>query len=408
MNKDIDVLRGLASDCLEIANSPEMERRRKLWSRHFSLKTEEVPVIATYGMWNVWCREVFGDDQMLCEDPFYREHERELRMELLHAGIGDDYVLEPWITQRAHVVGSWSSPWGLHQGQHSSGQEGGSFAMDAPMEDLSDLSVLKAQKHIVDEEKTANDVARLEEAVGDILTVNVDRTPFYNGFSADISTHLTRLRGMEQLMFDMYEDPEGLHALLALMRDGILANNQAAEDAGDYTLTSQHNQAVPYADELEARKPNSGPRNRRELWGFCAAQELTMVSPAFHEEFMFNYQKPIMENFGLVHYGCCEDLTGKIDMLRKLSTLRSIAVSPLADLGKCVEQIGKDYAISWRPNPSDMVCCGWNQQRVESIIRGGLDKAKGTCTHIHLKDIETLEGDIARLKRWVDVVRALC
>ena len=78
---------------------------------------------------------------------------------------------------------------------------------------------------------------------------------------------------------------------------------------------------------------NSGPRKRKDLWGFCAAQEFTLVSPAFHEEFLLRYQRPIYEQFGLVHYGCCENLTHKIDMLRSIKNLRSIAVS---GSGECV------------------------------------------------------------------------
>ena len=46
-----------------------------------------------------------------------------------------------------------------------------------------------------------------------------------------------------------------------------------------------------------------------------------------HEEFLFRYQLPIMEQAGLVAYGCCEDLTCKIDMLRQIPNLRRIAVS---------------------------------------------------------------------------------
>jgi hypothetical protein len=208
-------------------------------------------------------------------------------------------------------------------------------------------------------------------------------------------------------MIDMYESPDELHRLLAFMRDGILANNQAAEDAGHYTLTSGHNQAMPYAEGLEPPRPNSGPRQRRELWGFCAAQEYTLISPAFHEEFLFQYQKPIFEHFGLVHYGCCEDLGRKIDMLRQLQNLRSIAVTPVADVRLCAEQIGTDYVMAWRPNPTDMVCCGYDEGRVRRIITEGLTACRGGFPHIHLKDIETVEGDTTRLTRWVRLVRHL-
>ena len=139
--------------------------------------------------------------------------------------------------------------------------------------------------------------------------------------------------------------------------------------------------------------------------GFCAAQELTLISPEFHDEFMFQYQLPIYEKYGAVHYGCCEDLTKKIEMLRKLKNLRSIAVAPTADLPSCSEQIGKDYVSSWRPNPANMTCCGFDPELITKIIKQGVQDTKPTLPHIHLKDIETLEGDNGRLKKWVDLVR---
>lgn len=406
-SKDIKILRDLAKQYAGIAAKPVQQKRRDLWAAHFGLQKTRPLVLVTYGMWNVWCREVFGDAAMQCADPFYRAHERTLRMNIFHDSIGDDYIQEPWIAQSASVKGSWDRPWGILQGRHDSAMEGGAWKFDPPIKDWQDTAKLAATPHQIDEEDTARNVARISEAVGDILPIDVVREPFYSGFNADISTHLARLRGLETLMTDMYEYPDELHKLLAFMRDGILANTQAAEDAGDYSLTGQQNQALTYAQGLERPAPNSGARQRKQLWGFCAAQEFTLISPEFHEEFMFRYQRPIMEHFGLVHYGCCEDLTRKIDMLRSLKNLRSIAVAPLANVAKCAEQIGTDYALSWRPNPTDMVCCGWNEDRIRSIVRHGLDASKGCFVHLHLKDVETVEGDPTRLSRWATIVRSI-
>ena len=90
---------------------------------------------------------------------------------------------------------------------------------------------------------------------------------------------------------------------------------------------------------------------------------------------MLQYQLPILRNFGLVSYGCCEDLTRKIDMLRQIPNLRIIAVPPRADLRRNVEQIGTDYVISWRPNPTDVICYGFDEARIRGIIRPGLEAA---------------------------------
>jgi len=178
-----------------------------------------------------------------------------------------------------------------------------------------------------------------------------------------------------------------------------------AEAAGDWTLTSHFNQGMPYCQELPwpAAATCSLPQN--QVWGFLASQEFDQLSPAMYEEFMFDYQLPIMDRFGLVSYGCCENLTDKISILRQSKSLRRIAVTPWADLEKCAERIGTDYVYSWRPNPALMVCTDWDPDRIRSIIRQGLAATRGCFVDIVLKDVQTLQGEPERLARWVQLVR---
>ncbi|MHC4982021.1 MAG: hypothetical protein ACYTF6_02495 [Planctomycetota bacterium] len=94
-------------------------------------------------------------------------------------------------------------------------------------------------------------------------------------------------------------------------------------------------------------------------------------------------------------------------MLRQLPNLRRIAVAPRADLRKCAEKIGTDYVISWRPNPAEMICCGFDAERVRSSIRQGLE----ICRHLHvditLKDVETVEHQPQRFAKWTRIVREI-
>ena len=101
-----------------------------------------------------------------------------------------------------------------------------------------------------------------------------------------------------------------------------------------------------------------------------------------HGEFLLQYQLPILRQFGLAAYGCCEDLTRKIGMLRKIPNLRRIAVSPFADVARCAEQIGRDYVLSYRPSPSDMVGYGFNPERVRAILRRDLTACRDCCVDI--------------------------
>jgi len=405
--KDVGVIRELARRYVELTCKDVQAERRASWTRLNSLERTRPTVLATFGMHNVWCREVFGDAVMECEDPFYRGHERWLRMQIFQDGIGDDYILEPWITQQATMDGQWGRLWGVEEAHVDSPDEGGAWKFDPPIQEWCDMEKLAPAVHRVDEEATAANVARLQDAVGDILPVNVERGPAMRGFSGDISTGLAGLRGLEQLMIDMYDSPERLHALLAFMRDGILAAQDAAEAAGDFSLTTQANQAMTYCRELEPPRASSGPRMRKDLWCHCAAQEFALISPAMHDEFLLRYQLPILRKYGLVSYGCCEDLTKKIDMLRQIPNLRIIAVTPRADVARCAEQIGTDYVLSWRPSPADMVSYSFDEGRIRRIIREGMQAARGCHVTIHLKDVETVQGELDRLARWVGIVRSI-
>ncbi len=399
--RDIEIIRTLAEKYAQIAAKPVMDERRDLWRRHNSLeRTRPLIYMRWFAAW-----EEHPESDLKCEDPFWRGHERFLRMHIVQDWIGDDYVIEPWITQKASIKLPEHGRWGVPYNRIPSPQPGGAWMYDPPVKRLEDREKLAEIHHVIDEEQTARNVERLQEAVGDILTVNVDRTPHYWGFTADISTDLAYIRGLEQVMWDMSDNPEWLHGLLAHMRDGILRVHKEAEEAGDLSLTSHINQAQPYCLELDDPAPNSAPVKRKDLWMFCAAQEFAQISPAMHDEFMFQYQMPILEHFGLVAYGCCEDLTEKIDMLRQLPNLRRIAVVPRADVARSAELIRDEYVFSWRPNPADVMCCGFDEDRIRRIVRDAMEAAKGCHIDITLKDVQTVENEPERLKRWVEIVR---
>lgn len=409
-NNDIKVLRELVKKYVEISARPEQKERRKLWTAHNSLKPAHVPVLVSFGMWNQWCREVFGDHAMKCRDAFFREHERKLRMAIFHDSIGDDFILEPWITQPATVVNNpKGSPfWGVDLEKEHSGIDGGAFRIEPPIKDLEkDFHKLCKPCLSIDEEDTRIKTEIISEAVGDIITIDVPKGPFVNGFSADISTPLAQLTGLQEMMMSMYSEPESLRRILAFMRDAVLDILDENERNGNISLSYSYNQSMPYCEELPQPRPNENGLKLRQLWGYCAAQEYTLVSPEMHDEFLLQYQLPVIEKWGLLAYGCCEDLTKKIDMLRQVKNLRRIAVTPTANIAKCAEQIKDDYVISWRPNPTDMVCCGFDKDRIKRIIGNGLNVARDCFVDITLKDVETVEGDINRLSKWVEITRSI-
>ncbi|MFW6153902.1 MAG: hypothetical protein ACOC95_01680 [Planctomycetota bacterium] len=394
-------VRDLARRFAEVTADPIMDERRKLWSDVNSLDATRPVVLVRGG-------RAFAETEMLqsrrCADPLCAMLERHLLTGLLKASFGDDQIVEPWISVAA-VYGQ--TGWGLEGTRQRPAEPMGSWKADYPIKSLKDIASLIEPTHVIDEDASRAWWDAAEEVLDGIVPVHRCRAPFWRIWSGDLSTDLGRLRGIEHFMLDMMDHGEWLHRLMRFLSDGVLKAHNGAEAAGDWSLAETENQAMPYCRELPGPAANARPAERKQLWGFFAAQEFALVSPAMHEAFLFAYQRPIMQHFGLVAYGCCEDLTKKIDMLRTLPNLRRIAVTPVADVHACAEQIGTDYAISWRPNPAQMVCCGYDADRIRAIINDGLDALEGLHFDITLKDIDTVEGDPDRLGRWARLVRRL-
>ena len=397
---EIAILRDLAAQYVEICSDPVMDQRRALWRMHNSLKRTKPLIYIRAFAW-----EEMPHSELLCEDPFLREYERLFRKNLFRYTFEDDFIFEPWVTVQAVCQTPPDGVWGLASPRSHSDELRGSFVWDPPIKTEEDISRLHSPNHVIDEDQTQQRVQKLTSVIGDIITINVDRGPIYRIWNGDISTQLAYLRGLEQVMWDMMDRPDWLHKLLTYMRDGILRTHKQAEQVGDWSLGAHENQAMPYAEELPDPTPNSGPVNREKLWTFVASQETTAVGPRQFDEFMLQYQLPIMKPFGLVAYGCCEDLTRKIDVLRQIPNLRRIAVSPMANIEKCAKLIGQDYVLSYRPSPTDMVGYGLKPVKVREMLKRDLEACGDCHVDITLKDVETVQSDEERIRRWVKITR---
>lgn len=399
--KDVQILRNLAEKVNEISRKPVQDEKRELWRKNNSLIKTRPLVYLQVGSWDAMGTEVIYD-RLECSDPLFREIEFQLRYAIFKDEFEDDEIIEPWVTVAPVFA---TSGWGFDLNTLVPEHEGGAHKFVPCIKEIKDIKNFIVPRHEIDPINSKERYHLIEEAIGDIIQVDHGRGTAYMCWGGDISTSLAQLVGLEELMFYVYDRPEWMHEILAFMRDGILKVQQETEDAGDWTRTCNLNQGMPYSMELPDPKANSGPVTRDKLWGYFAAQEFALMSPEMHEEFMLNYQLPIMEKYGMVAYGCCEDLTRKIDILRKVPNLRRIGVSPWADVGKCAEQIQGDYVMSWRPNPSSTICNTWDPDLIRKTVKEAMEASRGCIVDITLKDVQTVRGEIWRFKEWVKIVR---
>ena len=139
----------------------------------------------------------------------------------------------------------------------------------------------------------------------------------------------------------------------------------------------------------------------KDLWGFGESQEFVQVGPEHWYEFVLQYQLPILERFAINHYGCCEPLHQKFELLvRHVPRLRRVSVSPWWDPADAAAKLTDRYIFSWKPNPAMICAPAVNWDAVEKATRETLAVARGCCVEMIMKDTHTFAGDPARIERW--------
>jgi hypothetical protein len=400
MNKhDRDILRNLATRVAEIAALPEQSARRKAWYDHNALRPGKPIVLAfAEGGW----RELLPDEVLQCTEELARAWEKELRMTIYsHDHIPDDKVVEAifnvgWV----HKV----SNWGFDVEQIKS-ENLGSYVWDAPLKQLSDIKKLRRRTYDFDVDETKRRVALAEDVFGGLLRVRI-RDMFW--WSLGMMWTAITLRGLEQIMLDMYDNPSWLAELMTFLRDGAGAELDFLEKNGFLTLNNEGDYVgsggFGYTDELPA-KDFTGRVRTRDMWGFAEAQEFVSVSPEKFEEFCFQYQLPLLDRFGLNCYGCCEPLHTRLHIVKRIPRLRRISISAWCNLEIAAKELGDRYIFSYKPNPALLAGETFHEDQIRKALEDCFDAARGCRVEIIMKDNHTLGRNPQNAIDWCRIAR---
>lgn len=397
--KDCNILRALAGKVREVAELPEMEERKRRWYRHNALKPER-PLILCFpeGAW----QELLPPDVLQCENAQLREWEMNLRSKIYWwEHIRDDNTLEPWFDISWHIQ---SSDYGVPV-QTTYGENRGSYVWDPPIKNLEkDVERLHFRKLSVNREFTMQCFSLTNEIFGDILPPRI-RGSFW--WTVGLTWEAIRLIGLENFMLYMYTQPENLHKLMAWLRDEHMHFITWFEEEHLLSVNNENGYTgsggVAYTHELPQKDWEKGMSVRLlDLWGFAESQETVGVSPQMFGDFVFPYQLPLLEKFGLNCYGCCEPIEKRWEYISKIPNLRRVSVSPWSDQEVVAEQLGKNYIFSRKPNPS-MICVSFNEQGIRKDIRTTLDIAGNGVLEIIMKDTHTVQNEPSRISRWVEI-----
>ena len=144
-----------------------------------------------------------------------------------------------------------------------------------------------------------------------------------------------------------------------------------------------------------------------DTWGFAESQETVGVSPAMFEEFVFQYQLPILSKFGLNWYGCCEPLDARWHLVKQIPRLRRVAMSPWVNLPKMAEVVGPNYVFSRKPAPVDLAMSHFDEDRIRRQLREEMRVLRQNHCRAEfvMTDNHTIGRDPQRVIRWVQIAR---
>jgi len=399
---DRAVLRNLAKQVAEAAALPVMAERRREWKRHNALRAGR-PMILVFpeGAW----RELLPASALVCAGEQARGIEWQLRTRLYHhAHLADDTVIEKtWVVSKA----VHHTEWGLEPKRRPAPDDLGAWAFDPVLKRPADLRKMRFPDVSVDEAATQAALAEAQDLFGDILDVTLKGI-------AHISFHLMQMyvmrRGLCEAMMDMADDPGLVHDAMAFLEEG---HRRLIRQYTDLNLWSLNNDGtyhssggVGYTDELPKAGFDPGRVRPRDLWASAEAQELAQVSPEMHEAFSLRYEKPLLEPFALNGYGCCEDLTRKLDRVLTIPRIRRISIAPSADVDRCAPQLGGRCIFSWKPQPSHLVG-HFGPEALRAYLGHTVQVARdhGCVLEMILKDTHTCENHPERFTEWTRIAR---
>ncbi len=367
------ILRNLASKVAELAARPIEREKAELWTRHNDLENVRPPIFCDpENGWN----EIITQDQIACRKPLFRVWEMALRKEIFWGTeMGDDRVIEPYFNVPHNYT---DTGWGLTE-KRIGGEDGGSYIWEAPIRNYEkDFDKLQFPVITVDYEMTRKIVDLAEQILGDILTVRL-RSIWW--WTLGMTWDFIRLRGLNNFMLDMYDNPDWVHRTMQFLSDGTQAKLDFLEENSLLALNTEGSYVGSGGFGWTRQLPQEGYETEHvrtmDMWGFGESQETVGVSPEMFAEFIFPYQIPILERFGMNCYGCCEPIDPRWHIVKAIPRLRRVSTSPWADREKTAEMLGRSCIISLKPSPSPLAKPKMDEELVRGSLRKDLLATKG-------------------------------
>lgn len=408
---ELVLLRQLAKKQAEISSLPVMEQRKKLWRDMNDGVPGSRPPFAIES-WT-FDRDFMPESIFQCKTEYGRRLEKGFLRNIRHHEIlNDDHVCPDTLDMNWHVkVDEFGIAIKTTYEKDSEGVVTG-YHFECPITDLKDgFSMVKPTTFSVERDETASERAFLEENFGDIMPIAI-RSGTYG--RNHLTQRLMRLMSMETMFLAMYDAPDNLHALMALMRDNAIRLSKWAETEGLLVLNNANQCTCGTCFNFTNLLPGKDfdPRHikLKDMWGAMDSQETVGVSPELFHEFFFPYYRDLAEMFGLVYWGCCEPAHPIWEKsLGNLPNLKAVSISRWCDQEFMAEVLDNTGIVfSRKPNPNLLgVDVRLNEEAWADEIRTTLKivSDKNIPFEFVVRDVYSMHGNLNKAARAVEIAK---
>ncbi len=266
-----------------------------------------------------------------------------------------------------------------------------------------DLARLREPEIVYDREASEKALALAREVFEGLMDVELSGGTLGYG----IWDRIAVFRGVENLLMDLAVRPDFMHRTARRFMEIARSEFRQLEQEGLLDPDQILLHCTPACTRELPAGDFDGRVRARDVWGRCAAQIFGSVSRDMHDEFDLAYNQELFRDCGLLYYGCCEPMDGKIDLLRKrFENLRKISITPWADPQRAAENIGGDYVMAAKPNPAFVGRPRFDPEPVKREIERCCKACRenGTTLEFVLKDISTIANNPANLTEWAAAV----
>lgn len=399
----ISTLQELARTYMEIALLPVQEEKINLWKALNGFSMQRPMVVIDQLPWNELQEE--GELSCVCTDPYWYNVELELRKTIYkwnHFPV--DMVVEPFITiPKVFSSSGYGITIDSDKIEFSSGDTAPSRHFNRLIHTMDDVQAIKDMVVSIDERAS---LLYFQEA-DSIFNGIAPLIPSHGiGFHLGIWDSLAQYIGMEDVYYELYDNPDLIHACLNRLTESVLAGVRQVNRTGFFNdiANTCHCSYIYNKDLLPGPNQGQGPHTKNG-WAFGMAQLFTSVSRETFEEFEMPYIMRMAREFGNIYYGCCEREDDKLEMVRKIPNIRKVSCSPWSDRQQFSEKIGDNLIMSNKPTPAFIAVesVDWQEVRRDLEYTVKLAKKYHVNLEIILKDISTVRLNPDRLTQWADI-----